>query len=166
MVNLWRILKHAFADPFAWRRAFPHDTLARIEAAIAELETRQLGEVRFAVESALAVHSVARGQTPRERALALFSELRVWDTAHNSGVLIYLLFADRDIEIVADRGIAERVPQAEWDVVAQTMEAAFRDDKFETGVLAGIARIGDLLAAHWPPEGDNPNELSNRVVVL
>jgi uncharacterized membrane protein len=166
MVKLVRLLKHAFADPFAWRRAFPQDALARIEAAIADAEKAHAGELRFAVENALALHSVVLGQTPRERAVALFSELRVWDTEDNSGVLIYLLMAERDIEIVADRGVAARVAQAEWDAVARTMEAAFTAGEFEAGVLAGIKRIGELLAAHWPTVGHNPDELPNRAVIV
>jgi len=102
----------------------------------------------------------------RERAIEMFSNLRVWDTEHNSGVLIYLLLADHDIEIVADRGIAARVDPAAWEAVAQTMEAAFRQGEFERGALAGIEQIGALLAAHFPPFGHNPDELANRPVIV
>ena len=96
----------------------------------------------------------------------MFSNLRVWDTEHNSGVLVYLLLADHDIEIVADRGIAARVDPAAWEAVAQTMEAAFRQGQFERGALEGIAQISALLAQNFPSSGDNPDELANRPVIV
>ncbi|HUX29822.1 MAG TPA: TPM domain-containing protein [Thiobacillus sp.] len=152
--------------PWAWRRAFPRATLDAIEAAIRVSETRHGGEIRFAIENSLPGTLAWRGMSSRERAIGMFSNLRVWDTEHNSGVLIYLLLADHDIEIVVDRGIAARVDQATWEAVAQTMEAAFRQGEFEHGALAGIEQIGALLAAHFPPSGHNPDELANRPVIV
>ena len=166
MVNFKRWFRHLFAPPWAWRRAFPQSTLDAIEAAVRNSETRHSGEIRFAIENSLAPSLVWRGMSGRERALEIFSNLRVWDTEHNSGVLIYLLLADRDIEIVADRGITARVHPAVWEQVAHTMEAAFRNGRFEQGALAGIARISDLLAEHFPPSGHNPDELANRPVIV
>lgn len=152
--------------PWAWRRAFPQATLDSIEAAVRISETRHSGEIRFAIENSLAPERVWRGMSGRERAVEVFSSLRVWDTEHNSGVLIYLLLADRDIEIIADRGIAARVDAAVWEQVAHTMEAAFRQGEFERGALAGIEQISALLEAHFPPSGHNPDELANRPVIL
>lgn len=152
--------------PLAWRRAFPQSTLDSIEAAVRNSETRHGGEIRFAIENSLAPGRVWRGVSGRERAIEVFSNLRVWDTEHNSGVLIYLLLADHDIEIVADRGITSQVDPAAWEAVAQTMEAAFRQGDFERGALAGIEQVGALLAAHFPPSGHNPDELANRPVIL
>ncbi|MBZ0068347.1 MAG: TPM domain-containing protein, partial [Thiobacillus sp.] len=129
-------------------------------------ETRHDGEIRFAIESRLPASAVWRGMRGRERALEVFSSLRVWDTEHNNGVLVYLLLADHDIEIVADRGIAARVDNAAWEVVAQAMEAAFRAGEFERGALDGIERIDALLAAHFPPGMHNPDELANRPVII
>lgn len=166
MVNIGRYLRHLFMPPRAWKRAFPQATLDAIEAAIRESETRHGGEIRFVVENDLPAILAWHGASGRERAVEVFSNLRVWDTEHNSGVLIYLLLADRDIEIVADRGIAERVGQDDWDAVAQTMEAAFRQGDFERGALAGIARVSALLAANFPPSGHNPDELANRPLIL
>lgn len=166
MVNFKRWLKHLFMPPWAWRRAFPQAALDAIEAAIRESETRHSGEIRFAIENSLAPAWAWRGMSGRARAIEVFSNLRVWDTEHNSGVLIYLLLADRDIEIVADRGIAARVDAAAWESVAQNMEAAFRQDAFERGVLEGIAQTSALLAAHFPPTGKNPDELTNRPVIV
>lgn len=166
MVNFRRWLKHMFMPPRAWRRAFPQATLDAIEAAIGASETAHGGEVRFAIENSLPGILAWRGISGRERAIEMFSNLRVWDTEHNSGVLIYLLLADHDIEIVADRGIAAQVDPAAWEAVAQTMEAAFRQGEFERGALAGIQQISVLLAAHFPPSGHNPDELANRPVIL
>lgn len=166
MVKLKRFLRHLFTPPWAWKRAFPQPALDAIEAAIRASEARHGGEIRFAVENSLAPSRVWRGTSGRERAIEVFSNLRVWDTEHNSGVLIYLLLADHDIEILADRGIAARVDAGAWETVAQAMEAAFRQGEFERGALAGIERVGALLAAHFPPGGDNPDELVNRPVII
>ncbi|MFZ3042641.1 MAG: TPM domain-containing protein [Thiobacillus sp.] len=166
MVNFKRWLKHMFMPPRAWRRAFPQATLDAIEAAIRAGETAHGGEVRFAIENSLPGILAWRGMSGRERAIEVFSNLRVWDTEHNGGVLIYLLLADHDIEIVADRGIAAQVDPAAWEAVAQTMEAAFRQGEFERGALEGIQQISVLLAAHFPPSGHNPDELANRPVIL
>ena len=152
--------------PWAWRRAFPHATLDAIEAAIHASETRHGGEIRFAIENSLPGILVWRGMSGRERAIEMFSNLRVWDTEANSGVLVYLLLADHDIEIVADRGIAAQVDARAWEAVAQAMEAAFRQGEFERGALEGIRRIGDLLAQNFPPSGDNRDELANRPVIV
>jgi uncharacterized membrane protein len=166
MVNLKRWFKHVFMPPWAWRRAFPQSTLDAIEAAIRAGETTHSGEIRFAIENSLAASRVWRGVSGRERAIEVFTDLRVWDTEHNSGVLVYLLLADRDIEIVADRGVARRVDAAVWETVAQTMEAAFRQGEFERGALLGIARISAVLAAHFPAGRHNPEELANRPVIV
>lgn len=166
MVNFRRVLKHLFMPPWAWRRAFPQATLDAIEAAIRASETAHSGEIRFAIENSLAPGRVWRGLSGRERAIEVFSKLRVWDTEHNSGVLIYLLLADHDIEIVADRGIASRVDPAAWETVAHAMEDAFRQGDFERGALAGIAQIDAILTVHFPPSGHNPDELANRPVIL
>jgi uncharacterized membrane protein len=166
VLRIKRWFRHLFMPPWAWRRAFPQSTLDAIEAAIRASETVHGGEIRFAIENSLPGALVWRGMSGRERAIEMFSNLRVWDTEYNSGVLIYLLLADHDIEIVADRGIAARVDAAAWETVAQAMEAAFRKGEFERGALAGIGQVGALLAAHFPPAGHNPDELANRPVIL
>jgi uncharacterized membrane protein len=172
MVNFKRWLKHVFMPPWAWRRAFPRTTLDAIEAAIRASETTHGGEIRFAIENSLAGSRVWRGISGRERAIEVFSQFRVWDTEHNSGVLVYLLLADRDIEIVADRGIASRVDATAWEAVAQAMEAAFRKGEFERGALLGIEQISALLTENFPlaghlfPSGGNPDELGNRPVIV
>ena len=166
MVNLARALRHLLAPPWAVRRAFPKPTLERIEAAIKASETRHRGEIRFAVEGALEFLPVLRGLTPRERALEVFSLLRVWDTEENSGVLIYVQLVEHDIEIVADRGIAARIAQPQWDAICHGMEEAFRQSRYGDGVIAGISEVSELLATHFPVRPRNPDELPDKPVVL
>jgi len=165
-VDLVRITKHLVAPHWVVRRAFPPPVLARVEAAITASEKSHRGELRFAVEGSLDLLPVLRGVTPRERALQVFSELRVWDTAENTGVLLYVQLVDRDIEIIADRGISARVAQAEWDEICQRMEEAFQVGRYEHGMLTGIERITALLARHFPARAVNPDELPDRPVTL
>jgi uncharacterized membrane protein len=152
--------------PLVARARFPARTLDAIEAAIRAGETRHGGEVCFAVEAGLELGDLWRGASARDRAIEVFSELRVWDTAANNGVLIYLLLAERDVEIVVDRGAAERVPPEAWERVCRAMEEHFRAARFEEGAIAGVRDVSDLLAAHFPPgERASENELRDRPIV-
>lgn len=137
-----------------------------IENAIRSTETRHDGQIRFAVEAALEWSPLLAGQTAQQRAVEVFSELRVWDTEHNNGVLIYLLLADHDVEIVADRGIHVRLGKEVWEAVCREMEAAFRAGQFEAGVLAGIHAVGEHLSRHFPARRDKSNEMPDNPVVL
>lgn len=161
-----RWIRHLFLDDLAVRRAFPRSALAAIESAIAAQERRHRGELRFAVEGGLPVLPLLSGRTARERAIETFSRLRIWDTEDNAGVLVYLLLADRRVEIVADRGIHSRVGTAAWDAICGEMQSAFAAGRFETGAVLGIEAISDLLAAHFPPGDENPNELPDTPVML
>jgi uncharacterized membrane protein len=161
-----RLLRHIVTDHLSVKRAFPPDALARIEQAIAAGERAHRGQVCFAVEGGLPPLRVLRKLTPRERALEVFGLLRVWDTEENAGVLIYLLLADRDVEIVADRGIDRQVPAGAWQAICARMEAAFRDARLVEGVVVGIEQIGALLATHFPRIGAVANELPDKPVVL
>ncbi len=166
-MNIKRIIKHLSVSHAALRRTFPRTALDNIEHTIAEVEQTHAGQIRFAVEAALDIKPLLAGQTARERSLEVFSKLRVWDTEHNNGVLIYLLLADRKVEIVADRGIHARLGPAVWKAVCQEMETAFRQGKFEQGVIAGIRSVGAHLAQHYPQTGSNKiNELPDRPVLI
>jgi uncharacterized membrane protein len=161
-----RLLRHVFALPGVVARAFPGSALHNIEAAIAQGEKQHGGELRFAVEAALDPLPLLRGQTARERALEAFAELRVWDTEANNGVLLYLLLADRDVEIVADRGFNAAVPREDWEQVCRAMEAELRAGRYEAGALEGLRRIAVLMARPFPPRARRPDELSNRAALL
>ena len=165
-MDLARIARHLIAMPGAVRRAFPPAAMAAIEQAIARSETQHRGEVRFAVEAALDVSGLIAGQSARARAIEVFSQLGVWDTEDNNGVLIYLLLADRDVEIVADRGINAVVAAHEWEAICRAMEAALRRREFEPAVLGAIEAVTRLLARHFPPRAGDRNELANRPVTV
>ena len=161
-----RLLKHLLIPGWLARRPFTPTVLDRIETAIRASERTHHAELRFVVEGDLDIRHVLRGVTARERAVELFSRLRIWDTAHNSGVLIYVQCVDRRIEIVADRGVAARVAQQEWDAICRRIEDAFRAGRHEEGALQGIREITALLATHFPASGLNTDELPDRPVVL
>lgn len=161
-----RWIRHLFLDEFAVRRAFPRATLAAIERSIAAQEARHRGELRFAVEGGLGLMRLLARLDARTRALEVFGRLRVWDTEDNAGVLVYLLMAERRVEIVADRGIHAKVGAAAWDAICGEMQRAFGEGKFEQGAILGIEAISDLLAEHYPPRGEKPNELPDAPVVL
>ena len=161
MNKLLRILQHRWLDETDARRALRPDALARIEARVKASERRHSGEIRVCVEAGLPLSYLWRNATARERAVTLFGKLRVWDTANNNGVLIYLLLAERRIEIVADRGLNTHVSTAQWQTLLDGMAAAFKARRFEAGLMAAIDAIDELLARHFPlaPGEANPNEL-------
>ena len=165
-MDIGRIAKHLLHHHWWQRRYFPPNVLAAIEAATKAGEATHSGQVRFAVESALEGRPLFTNQAARERALDLFSQLRIWDTAHNNGVLIYLLLADRNVEIIADRGIDAKVGAAGWKKICAEMEKEFKARNFERGVIRGIEAVSRELAKHFPPRAGGPNELSDAPVVI
>jgi uncharacterized membrane protein len=165
-MSIRRITRHLVQHHWRAKVIFTPSVLDRIEQAIRQSETTHSGQVRFVVEGALDGRPLFRNQPARERALDVFSHLRIWDTAHNNGVLIYLLLADRDVEIVADRGIDAKVGAAGWEKICRDMEADFRAGRFEHGVIKGIETVSRELARHFPPRGPHPNELPDEPVVL
>ena len=165
-MNIQRIVRHLLVTDGQVKKAFPLSALNKIEQAIKASESAHVGEIRFVVEGALDGAPLYRGQSGRERAIDLFSQLRVWDTQHNTGVLIYLLLADRDVEIVADRGIDAVVGSQAWTEVCHQMEAAFRQSDFEGGVMSGVQAVTRHLVTHFPADGQNRNELPDTPVVL
>jgi uncharacterized membrane protein len=165
-MSFGRLMRHLFATRAGARRRFTDAVLAEIETAIRDVESRHSGEIRFVIEPALEPLDILRGLTPRERGAQLFGHLGVWDTQNNNGVLIYVLLADRDVEILADRGIAERVPQADWEQVCHEIEEHYRAGRFGQGSVAGIQHVGRLLARDFPGSGGDADELPNQPVLL
>ena len=165
-MKLSRVLKHLLLPAWWVRRAFAHNDLAAIGNAVTAAEKSHRGELRFVVEGPLHVSALWRGLSPRARAAELFATLRVWDTADNSGILIYVQWVDHAVEILADRGIAARVPQAEWNAICHSMEAAFKRGDYHIGALTAIERASQLLAMHFPSSGGGHNELPDRPLVL
>ncbi|HEV7610147.1 MAG TPA: TPM domain-containing protein [Steroidobacteraceae bacterium] len=161
-----RMLRHLCATRAGTRRRFTDAVHASIESAIRDAETRTSGEIRLVIETALDIAELWAGVTPRERAAQVFSQLRVWDTELRNGVLIYVMAADRDVEIVADRGAAGRIAVADWEAACQLMEAHFRSARFAEGALAGVAAVGGLLERHFPARAVERDELPNQPTLL
>lgn len=166
LMKIPRLLRHLFAMRWQTRRQFTPLVLADIENAIREVESRHSGELRFVVETALDWPELWRHVSPRQRAAQVFGQLGVWDTAHRNGVLIYVLFADHNVEILADRGIAARVPQHEWDQICRDIEGHYRASRFGQGSVMGVRGVGALLARHFPGDHADADELPNQPVLL
>jgi len=165
-MGIKRIGKHLLEHRWRVRRIFPPKVLVAIEWAIKSGEATHSGQVRFVVEGALDGAPLFKNQSARDRALDIFSHLRIWDTAHNNGVLIYLLLADRQVEIVADRGIDAKVGAAGWRKICADMETDFRAGNFEAGVIKGIEAVSRQLAVYFPKHGPGKNELPDAPVVM
>ena len=167
-MNRWlRILKHRWLDETDAQRALDDAALGRLAARVQRSERRHSGEIRLCVEAGLPLSYLWRDAAPRERALAMFGKLRVWDTELNNGVLIYLLLAEHAIEIIADRGLNQHVLAEEWRRLSDGMAAAFKAGRFEDGLGEAIDAVDGLLLRHFPlAEGArNPNELPDRPFV-
>jgi uncharacterized membrane protein len=161
-----RMLKHLCATRAGTRRRFGNGVIGAIETAVTSAESRTSGQIRFAIETALTIPELWARKTPRECAHDAFAHLRVWDSELNNGVLIYVLMADRDVEIVADRGAAARIAPAEWEAACRLMESHFRDGRFEEGALAGVAAVGALLERQFPARAGQRDELPNQPALL
>jgi uncharacterized membrane protein len=161
-----RVIRHLFTPFWLLRRRYPDEVLARIEQRIGEFERLHAGELRFVVEHALEPGDLLAGLGARERALEVFGLLRVWDTEHNNGVLIYVLHAEHAVEIISDRGLARCVPQAEWDALCRSVEAEFRAGRHVAGAFAAIDGTAKLLARHFPAAPAGRNELPDQPLLL
>ena len=164
-MQIARLIRHRWLDERHVRRALDAQALRRLEARVAASEGRHSGEIRLCVEAGLPLSYLWRDLGARERAVTLFGKLRVWDTENNNGVLIYLLLAERAIEVVADRGLMRHVDAAQWQALVESMRNAFRAGRIEDGLAQAVDTVGALLAQHFPlAEGQaNPNELPDRV---
>lgn len=161
-----RLLRHTLTPPWRVRQVFPARVMHAITTAIHQCETHHRGEIRFAVEASLDVPALLRKQTARERAIAAFAQLGVWDTEHNNGVLIYVLLADHDVEIIADRGINRHVGREAWETICREMELDLRQQRFQEAILHGVSAISAHLAHHYPGQGEKINELPDQPVIL
>ena len=165
-MDLARFWRHAAMSPIEQRLRFPSATLDALQARISQCEKGHRGEIRFVVEAELTTGQLWRDLSSRDRAREVFAAHGVWNTAENIGVLIYLLLADRRVEILADRGIAARVADGEWGSICRMMESHFREGRFEEGSLAGIDAVSQLLARHFPAGRERPNELEDRPALI
>ena len=169
--TFFRVLRHRSQDTTDTRRAIPADMVQRLMDRVAASEQRHTGEIRIYVESSLPSSYLWRGADTRERAVMMFSKLRVWDTAQNNGVLIYLMLAEHAIELVADRGIDAHVPAQHWQMVVTRMADAFRSNRYEDGLTQALEEVSAVLVEHFPAmdaagaSQPNPNELPDAPVL-
>ena len=165
--RLGRQLKHRILDRDA-SHALPQAARERIAQAIAASEAKHTGQIRVYVETALPWSYIRRDAPARERAVMEFAKLRVWDTEHNNGVLIYLLLADHAIEIVADRALDRTMSAEQWQTLLSDMRSAFQGGHFHIGLLSALERVSRHLAAHFPRKPGQPpavNELPDAPVI-
>jgi hypothetical protein len=165
-MKLARLVRHLTTSRWSVRRRFPQPVLAEIEAAIRAAESQHAGEIRFAIEAALDLPALLNDVPPRAVAIDAFGRLGVWDTAENNGVLLHVLLADHDVEIVADRGIAARVPPEEWERICREMEGHYRAGRFAVGSIAGVRGVAGILARYFPGGRADRDELPNQPVLL
>jgi len=167
MNTLTRWARHLWLDAADARRALTPAGLQRLAQAVQKSEARHLGELRLCVEGGLGAAALFKAVSARQRAIELFSALRVWDTAHNNGVLIYLLLAERRIEILADRGLHAHTPPQVWQDMSARLAAALQAGRFEEGLTQAVDEVGALLRQHYPavPGQSRPNELPDAVVL-
>jgi uncharacterized membrane protein len=166
MKHFKRALRHLVTTAADGRKAFPSATLKEAEQEIAAGEKRHRAQVRLIVEAALPFAAAWHGMSPRERARELFAHYRVWDTEENCGVLLYVNLADRQVEIVADRGVGKTVAAHDWHAACRTLTHGFAEGKFHEGTLAALAQINALLEQHYPGSGGNANELPDKPLML
>lgn len=161
-----RFFRHLFTFRTTASRAFPATTLKAIESCITEGEKTHRAELRVIIEPALSMDAIRAKTTPRERALELFGRYGIWDTEENCGVLVYINLADRQVEIVADRGIAPKVEQEKWDNICTTMTAGFGQGRFQQSTLDALTSINRLLKQHFPLAGPRENQLPDEPILL
>ena len=165
--KLQRILRHRWLDERDAHRAVPPELAKRLQSYVHASESRHSGQIRICVEASLPLSYLWRNASSHQRAVTLFGKLRVWDTEHNNGVLIYLLLAERRIELVADRGLNHKVTQAEWQQILDGLGGALKAGRIEEGLTQALAEVSTLMVAHFPHVAGeiDPNELSDELMI-
>ena len=174
--TLSRLIRHRWLDAADARRAVPEQLAEQLRRRVHASERRHSGEVRICIEGGLPTSYLWRhlrdrepmAEIVRQRALMMFAKLRVWDTEHNNGVLIYLLLAEHAIELVADRGVSRHVDAALWQALVARLGEALRAGRFEDGLTQALEEVSAVLVAHFPEtEAANaaaPNQLPDEPV--
>lgn len=161
-----RLVRHRWMDESS--RLIAPSVVQRLKQKVAASEVLHTGEIRICVEAGLPNSYLLRPGAirtiTRQRALSQFGKLHVWDTEHNNGVLIYLLLAERTIELVADRGLNPHVTAQEWNDMVQRLGQALREGRFEDGLGQAIEAISAVLEQYFPIAAGQvrPNELPDQ----
>lgn len=165
--RLVRLLRHRWADN-ALSHTLSPQVQERLTQRVSASEQHHTGQICICVERGLPFSYLWRNATARERAVSQFAKLRVWDTEHNNGVLIYLLHAEHAIEIVSDRGLSQRVPTETWTGIVEHLGHALLSQRYEEGLLQALDAVNALLVQHFPTGGSitpRRNELPDAPVM-
>jgi uncharacterized membrane protein len=147
--RLSRLFRHLFTWQSKVDDAFSESCFAKIEQAVAKTEAIHGCEIAFVVEASLSPRQVWHRCTARDRALEMFGRFGVWDTELNNGVLLYVLFADRSVELVVDRAISKRIEQSVWDALVKQLTAQFAKQEYGLASVHAVEQIGKVLSAHF-----------------
>ena len=166
LLTFRRLIRHTFSPKWWVARYFTPKILQQITSQIIESEPQHLGQIRFVIESHWAWFDIIHQKTPHQRALEWFGRERIWDTEHNTGILIYISFADKAVEIIADRGINQQITANEWQAICNTMSPYFTDKNYVAGFSAGLNTMTQLLIQKYPRTDSNfHNELSDEIII-
>ena len=165
-MSLSRFIKHLWSHSRKVGQCFSKADLAAITKAIGDSENKHSGQICFAVEGALEVPALLKNFSPRDRAIEVFANLKIWDTEHNNGVLIYVLLADHAVEIVVDRGIHSNADASAWDVICHEIESKFALNEYQAGILSGIEMVSQLLQSQFPGKSSSDNEIPDTPVLM
>lgn len=146
------------------RRLLAPTGAAAITEAVRVTERTTSAQIKVVVEAALDVAPLFRGQTARERSLEVFGLERVWDTSANNGILLYLLVAERDAEIVADRGFNGVVAPEEWSDLCNALTREIASTGFVPAIVQAVERIGTIATRTFPVT-ESGNELRDELLV-
>ncbi|GAC1610549.1 MAG: TPM domain-containing protein [Aquirhabdus sp.] len=164
--NFSRWFRQSFYMPWLASRRFDRTARAVIEEAVSNAEVGHAGEIRVVIEGHLPL-GTALYQGTTGRARDLFASLRVWDTAMNSGILLYINLCEHRVEIVADRGVNAKIEPSRWQTICQAVTTKLSAEEYQQGVVLGIEMIGVTLTEYYKVlESEAGNELSNAAIFL
>ncbi len=139
------------------------EDLKSISAKIGEIEKITSGELiitlkekRNLLEKHKSVHKLAEKE---------FVSAKIGKTKGSTGILFFIIFNVKGFSILADKGINEKVDQSVWDEIAKGISDNFKQEKYFNGLVNGIEQAGKILAAHFPIQPDDVNELPNEVII-
>jgi uncharacterized membrane protein len=160
-----RLAKHLTTGTWHIRRAISASGRRELAQSVESAERGTSAEIVVVIEAALDWRAVTRGHSARHRALEVFSRERVWDTEHNNGILLYLLVADRDAELVADRGFNDKVHPEEWQEVCRMLERESKSTDLSGGLTKALEAIGSIARRIFPA-ATSPNELGDTIRII
>lgn len=135
---------------------------------IATLTTIVVGffAVNVPVLDRIVIPKAIRKKCVSDKAFRHFAQSGVYDTKEHSGILIFVSYLERQVRIIADSGIARKIPQDLWNIIADDLASGIKNGKTKEGFIAAVEKCGELLEEHFPCGKENPNELADGLVIL